>query len=271
MPEHAVSTRRRPGTGWWKAAVDKVENLTAPREPAVVVPSPVSDTVADTVTVTPEVDPRIEQRRLEVRAEHNRRRLRVLRAGVIAVVIALLAVAVLHSPLLVVRRPRVSGEVQTAPADILRAAGLTGRPLMISLSLTGAATAIERLPWVETARVRRSWPDTVIVTVTERVPVAIVVSDLVDASGRVLSPAPGFAPFLPVRIDTGAKGPVLPPPGSAIPAVYRPGVQVVASMPPALRARVQAVLVRPDGTVRLALTAGTSALLGDTSDLGAKF
>src|SRR5215472_10123631 len=173
MPEHAVRTRRRPGTGWWQAAVDKVENLTTPREPEVTVDAP--------VIVTPEVDPRIEQRRLEVRAEHNRRRLRVLRAGVIAVVSALLAVAVLHSPLVVVRRPRVSGEVQTAPADILTAGGLTGHPLMISLSLTGAATAIERLPWVATARVRRSWPDTVIVTVTERVPVAIVVSDLVDA------------------------------------------------------------------------------------------
>src|SRR5579871_3206880 len=271
MPEHAVRTRRRSGTGWWRAtldkavdnAVDKVGNLTSAREPEV--------TVVDPPPAPPEVDPRIEQRRLEVRAEHNRRRLRVLRAAVIAVVAALLADAVLHSPLLAVRRPRVTGEVQTAPADILRAAGLTTHPLMITLSLTRAAAAIERLPWIATARVRRSWPDTVIVTVTERVPVAIVVSDLVDTSGRVLSPAPGFAPFLPVRIDAGAKAPALPAPGGTIPDVYRPGVQVVATMPGALRPRVEAVLVRPDGTVRLALTNGSSALLGDTSDLAAKF
>jgi len=267
MPEHAVRTRRRAGTGWWRDAVDKavdrVENLTAPRAPDITVVAPAS--------TAPDVDPRMEQRRLEVRAEHNRRRLRALRAAVIAVVAALLAVAVLHSPLLVVRRARASGEVQTAEGDILRAGGLTGHPLMIGLSLTRSAAAIERLPWIATARVRRSWPDTVIVTVTERVPVAVVVSDLVDVSGRVLSPAPAFATLLPVRIGAGAKAPALPPPGATIPAVYRPGVQVVATMPAALRPRVQAVLVRPDGTVRLALSNGTSALLGDTTDLAAKF
>jgi cell division protein FtsQ len=253
MPEHAVTTRRRPGTGWVRAAAARVDTLARPR------PAP-SD-----------VDPRIEQRRRDVQAQQTRHRLRVLRALVIAVVAGLLADVVLHSPLLEVRRPRVSGEVQTAPADILRAGGLTGHPLMIGLSLARSARAIERLPWVATARVRRSWPDTVIVTVTERVPVAIVVSDLVDASGRVLSPAPAFAPLLPVRIDTGATAPAVPAPGGTIPAVYRPGVAVATSLPPALRARVAAVLVRPDGSVRLALTTGTSALLGDTSELPAKF
>jgi cell division protein FtsQ len=253
MPEHAVRTRRRPGTAWARAALGKVEHLTAPRPPAVG------------------IDPRIEQRRQEVHAHQARRRLGVLRAVVIAAVAALLADVILHSPLLDVRRPRVSGEVQTAPADILRAGRLTGHPLMITLDLRRSAAAIERLPWIATARVRRSWPDTVIVTVTERAPVAIVVSDLVDASGRVLSPAPGFAPLLPVRIDAGAKAPAVPPPGDSVPAVYRPGVAVAAAMPPSLRADVTAVLVRPDGTVRLALANGSSALLGDTSALAAKF
>jgi len=35
--------------------------------------------------------------------------------------------------------------------------------------------------------------------------------------------------------------------------------------------RRRLVLVRPDGTVRLALTNGSSALLGDSSNLAAKF
>jgi cell division protein FtsQ len=263
MPEHAVKTRRRPGTGWVRAARARVDDLALGPEPGVRQPGVREPEVT--------VDPRIERRRRDVHREQTRRRLRALRAVVIAVVAALLADAVLHSPLLDVRRPRVSGEVQTAAADILRTGGLTGHPLMVTLDLRHSAAAIERLPWIATARVRRSWPDTVIVTVTERVPVAIVVADLVDASGRVLSLAPGFAPLLPVRIDTGAKAPALPPPGGTIPGVYRPGVEVAASIPPALRADVQAVLVRPDGTVRLALTSGASALLGDSTDLAAKF
>ena len=293
MPEHALKTRRRPGTGWVRAVAGTrlpgtrgttADDATAPDDaitdgPTVPPDGEVmggalpSDEENLTVTRDPgaDIDPRMEQRRRDVHAAQTRRRLRVLRAVVIAVVAGLLADALLHSPLPEVRRPRVSGEVQTSPADILRAGGLTGHPLMISLSLTRAAHAIERLPWIATARVRRSWPDTVIVTVTERVPAAIVVSDLVDASGRVLSPAPAFAPLVPVRVDTGATAPAVPPPGQGVPAIYRPGLAVAASMPAALRARVAAVLVRPDGTVRLALTSGTSALLGGTGDLGAKY
>ncbi len=84
--------------------------------------------------------------------------------------VAAIGFGVLHSPLLVVRRPRVSGEVQTSAAEVLHAAGLDRHPLMIDLDLRGATAAIGRLPWIATARVRRSWPDTVIVTVSERVP-----------------------------------------------------------------------------------------------------
>jgi cell division protein FtsQ len=290
MPEHALTMRRRPGTGWVRALAGKgvaqpPHDLAVPADEESDDAAPPVGQVAD-VTVQPDddgenltatrdpaadIDPRMEQRRRDVHAAQTRRRLRVLRAVVIAVVAGLLADALLHSPLLDVRRPRVSGEVQTSPVDILRAGGLTGHPLMIRLSLTRAARAIERLPWIATARVRRSWPDTVIVTVTERVPAAIVVSDLVDASGRVLSPAPAFAPLVPVRVDTGATAPVVPPPGEPVPGIYRPGLAVAAAMPAAVRTRVTAVLVRPDGTVRLALTTGTSALLGDTGDLAAKF
>ena len=142
---------------------------------------------------------------------------------------------------------------------------------MIDLSLGASARAIERLPWIATARVRRSWPDTVIVTVTERAPVAVIGGMFVDASGRVLSTAPGFAPLLAVRIDLGATAPAPPAPGGTVAPVYRPGVEVVTGLPAALRPHVGVVFVRQDGTVRLGLVGGASAVLGDTSALPEKF
>jgi cell division protein FtsQ len=289
--------RRRPGTGWLIAVRRfSEENLTAgdraARRPAhfarggtgqhAVIdlrdPSPAPDAAAGagsappaTVSAGPDIDPRIRQRRLDVEAERERRRARWLRIAIVALLVAAAAYGVLRSPLLAVRRPRVSGAVQTPPQDVLRAAGLTGHPLMISLQLGRMAAAIDRLPWIATARVRRSWPDTVIVTVTERAPVAVVGGMFVDASGRVLSAAPGFAPYLAVRPDTGASAPAPPAPGGTVAAVYRPGVQVVTTLPPDLRGRIGAVLVRPDGTVRLSLRNGESVLLGDTSALPEKF
>ena len=280
-PRRQQHLRRRPGTGWREAARARALRFASPPADDLPDPSPDADRgvrasageeerEAAASDATLGIDPRIRQRRLAVEAEQGRRRRRGVVAGATLVVVAALAFGVLRSPLLEVRRPRVSGEVQTPAADVLRAAGLVGHPLMIDLDLGGARAAIERLPWIATARVRRSWPDTVIVTVTERAPAAVAGGMLVDPSGRVLSVAPGFAPLVPVAADRGLAQPALPPPGGVLPAALRPGLVVATAMPPALRPHVGEVLVGPGGAVRLALAGGASAVLGDTSDLSQK-
>jgi len=295
--------RRRPGTGWREAAKARALRLAAPTPDDVPDPSPdvapptpdgagpavdiraaddleergphgaTPDVAGDASVTSPagaDIDPRIQQRRLDVEAEHGRRRRRAVVVATSLAVVAALAFGVLRSPLLEVRRPRVSGEVQTPAADVLAAARLVGHPLMVDLDLARSTAAIERLPWIATARVRRSWPDTVIVTVTERTPAAVIGGMLVDATGRVLSVSPGFAPLVPVAADRGLAQPVLPRPGGRVPDAYRPGLVVATAIPPALRPHVGEVLVGPGGQVRLTLAGGASALLGDTSDLAQK-
>ncbi len=93
---------------------------------------------------------------------------------------------------------------------------------------------------------------------------------LVDASGRVLSVAPSFAALVPVGADRGTTPPPVPRPGGEVAAVYQPGLMVATAIPPALRPAVGAVLVGAGGVVRLTLTSGASALLGDTTALGQK-
>jgi cell division protein FtsQ len=290
-------TRRRPGTGWrlgvrrgdtapgdgdeaararrFRLGVPALDDLPDPSPDATggaggTVPAAAGPADEPSPDPAPDIDPRIHQRRLDVQAEEGRHRTRLLTAATSVLVAAAVAFGVLRSPLLTVRRPRVSGEVQTPAADVLRAAGLVGHPLMIDLALGRSASAIARLPWIASARVRRSWPDTVIVTVTERVPAAVITGMLVDASGRVLSIAPGFTPLLTVGADRGQTPSPLPKPGGVVPPTYRPGLLVVTAVPPALRPHIGSVLVGPDATVRLSLVGGALAVLGDTSDLAQK-
>ena len=84
---------------------------------------------------------------------------------------------------------RIVGASRAAVAELRHLADLPlGEPLVL-LDLDAAAAGVSRHPWVESAEVRRSFPDTVVVVVRERQPVAIVFVDglflVDDPSGRI--------------------------------------------------------------------------------------
>ena len=139
------------------------------------------------------------------------------------------------------------------------------------------AAAVERLPWVGTASVSRHWPDSVVVTVHQRVPLAVIerpgspvtapVYDLVDRTGRVLAvtntPPPGI-------LHLGAPGAVGAP-GSTLGADARDGLLVAATLPRAFAGQVTAVTAGSQGQVALTLTTPVTVQLGTTVELGAKY
>jgi len=138
-------------------------------------------------------------------------------------------------------------------ADAARAAaGIdTGDPLF-AVDLAGARHGIEALPWVQAARVIRSFPNRVEIQVTERTPAAVVARPtggfaLLDATGRVLSDQPERPPALPELAGAGDA----PPPGRWL-AAADPVLDVVGSLPESLRAQVaQATLAGDQVTVIL--------------------
>lgn len=127
----------------------------------------------------------------------GRRRLVVLVATVSCVVSALCLV--LFSPVLGARSVEVSGAVLLT-ADTVRAAAAVspGAPL-VRLDTAAVADRIRALAPVAEVEVARSWPSTVVVRITERVPVAFTNTSegkrLIDRSGlafaTVAVPPPG--------------------------------------------------------------------------------
>jgi len=226
------------------------------------------------------IDPRFRQRRIDVKREEGRRRLRWLITATSALTIVALGIGAFWSPLFVVRHARVLGTDHTPVAAVLAAARLDHHPLMVEVDAARAVAAIDRLPWVARADVRRQWPDAVTISVAERVPVAVVgpVGDigLVDVSGRVLAQAPMGARLPEVELDSvpgrvgSVGGPAPGPPGSDIAPGYQPGLAAAAAMPPALVSRTLAIVVGTDGSLTLRLSSGATALLGDGTQLAQK-
>jgi cell division protein FtsQ len=217
------------------------------------------------------IDPRILERREEVARQRSRHRLQVV--GSVGAVVLVVGVVwgVLHSPVLAARHVTVIGAIHTGVAPVVAAAALDGQPL-VDVNPGRVAARVEALPWVAHATVTRHWPDSLVVTVVERVPKAVVESPghgavVVDGSGHVLATAfiapPGMV-VLNAPVVAGR-------PGSVLGEGAAPGLAALAAVPSILERRVEQVDVAADGDVTMALTGHIGVTLGPAVDLPAKF
>ena len=226
----------------------------------------------------PAIDPRIHQRRLAIARLEGRRRLRVLLGVVGLVILVLLAWALLHTGLFAARVVTVTGvHPHTSDAAIEQAAGLGGHPPLIDVDPAATAARVGSLPYIASARVIRHWPDGVTVSVTERVPVAVMAGpgpswSVLDGSGRTLQVLTTPPPGVPVLVVHTTAGVVHPSPvGGSLPASATPALTVSRTLPPAFSAQVVSVSAAPDGTIGLALNSGVTVLFGTATELGAKY
>jgi len=171
--------------------------------------------------------------------------------GVLATGVVVLAVwAVLGSSLLAVRHVEVTGNHLVSAAEVRAVAGIrTGTPL--ARVDTGAAVRrVEQLNPVLSATVSRSWPDTIVISITERTPVlAVALSGggygLIDAHGVV--------------VRSAARPPAGMPVLTSFPAALRGSRAILAAasvlhhLPPALRKLVRSVSALSASAVTLHL------------------
>ncbi len=216
------------------------------------------------------VDPRLDERRRAVRRRHSRRRGVIIGVCVVVTLFAAGAWPLLHSRLFAADDLVVTGNVHTPAGEILGAAGLADHPPMIDVHSAGAAAAVEALPWVAHATVSLRWPNGVTVAVTERHAVAVVADGSgdaeLDATGRVLGTVASAPAGLPRLVGLKAPG----APGSTLKGA-RPLLTVASQLPPAFKARVDAVAPSPGGGVDLSLTGGVGVVFGTPTQLPSKF
>jgi cell division septal protein FtsQ len=188
----------------------------------------------------PPIDPRIRDRRIEVIREAGRRRLRVTLVVASAIVVIGLAYLTVRSPLLDVDHVQIAGAQRESVTAIRDAAGVRNGDALLFVNTGAIAKRVERLPWVEHATVRRDFPGTVAIAVTEFAPTMFVHTTsakvaLIGSSGRVIAFADSAPPGAVLAIGVKSKpkvGAELLPPEAA---------DAIRMLPPRLARQVQAI------------------------------
>lgn len=170
-----------------------------------------------------------------------------------------LGYVLLFTSFLGVRSIEISGVGRVDKATVLELARIPDRRAMLRVDTDGAEQRIARLPQVQRVAVSRSWPSTVTIEITERVPVAYFRAydgiRLVDRSGvpfHRVGKAPKKLPEL--KVSTAA---------SADPST-RAATTVLSGLPSKLAKRVKQVAAPTPGSVELTLAGGKVVRWGDT-------
>jgi cell division protein FtsQ len=210
--------------------------------------------------------PRVADRRAENHEEREHTRASPRRkAIVVAATIAILVGgcwALLGSSFLVVRHVEVTGNRLVTAAQVRKAARISNGAPLITLNTNAAVRRVEQLAPVLSATVRKSWPDTVVISVRERAPVFAVAADgryqLVDPHGVTVRWASRKPPSMPLLTSPPA---VL----RDSPAVHAAAV-VFAELSPGLRKRLRSVSAASASSVTLHLRGRVTVLWGGTGD-----
>lgn len=189
----------------------------------------------------------------------------MLRGLLVLLPLTALAWVLLLSPWLAVDRVLVSGTSRLDPAQVLEVAGdVRGTPLA-RIDAGEVADRVRSLAPVDDVVVRRAWPTTLRLEVTERQAVAGVVGDgavrLVDASGVVFAEEPALPAGLPA-LEVARPSQDDPETRSAL--------GVLAELPEALRVQVAVLRASTASGVELVLVDGRTVVWGEPGDTATK-
>jgi len=181
--------------------------------------------------------------------------------GSLALLIALV-LATTFTPILAIDKIVISGESRVSEKQILKILKkYVGTPLP-TISEESVARDLKGFPIIESIALVSRPPHTLEVKITERTPIAIVVSGgvqyLYDPAGVKLGPASG-SEQLPTVIVTGN-------PKNSV--TYRQAIDVILALPLQLLDRVAYIQAktRDNVTLRLRGAAGQTVIWGDSSD-----
>ena len=191
----------------------------------------------------------------------NPTRRRALQLSLAVFAVAVVVWTLLAGPLLAVRHVQVDGVVTLTADQVRRAAGVADGTPLLRVDVDAARARVARLPQVASVQVTRGWPGTVVVTLVERRPVAVIdrggTRTLIDKEGVLFDTITGDPPRGVVPLDVPNLRPGDP--------TTRAALAALAAIPQNLRAEITHASATSDQDVRLVLADGTSVLWGDAS------
>lgn len=194
----------------------------------------------------------------------------MLALACVALLVASIGALAQWSPWLSVQRITVTGADEIVGSAVRDAAAVPIGMQMVHVDVAGLSARVREIPQVRTVAVRRGWPDTLVVEVVQRTPVAAVPGRLagvaasyavVDVDGVVIATAASVPSGL-VRLT------VVPDrPGA------RSALRVWSEMPPDIRGRVLSIGSRRDDSVDsvlVQLRGGATVLWGSAESSARK-
>lgn len=221
-------------------------------------------------TSATKIEPRLRERRIAVKRAIGRKRLKWALAVSLVVAIVVAALAVLGSGLFAIDEVAVEGAENTDEAALAAVvADLEGTPVLLA-DTDAAERELEKIAWVDAARVTTDFPNRATIEISERVPVVAYQAPdeqwrVLDGDGRVLlvveeQPVDYEVVTGPQLLDLELGQWAQPGFGDA--------AMLVGALPPAVAAQTENVIVTPDGTdLRLTLADGTEVRFGAAQDL----
>jgi cell division protein FtsQ len=184
-----------------------------------------------------------------------------LAGGLAVVVVAALAWVALATSVLGVREIRVTGSKIAGVERVRNVAGVAEGTPLARVDVDAVRTRVRTLPSVADVVVRRAWPTTLVIDVSERVAVASVAVNggylVLDAAGVVFTTATDRPQGL-VLLQVARVGPAEPATQAAL--------RVLAALTPALRSQLRELVADSSTRIRLELTGGRKVLWGDAEE-----
>jgi cell division protein FtsQ len=200
-------------------------------------------------------------------------------SAIVAVIVAFIGVlagsgyAAYHSPFFEVSQVQVRGNSDVSTSLIVERAGLMG-DRMFNADLASAQRSIYSIPQLESVRLERSWPDTIVVYVEEREPWGVWeqggLSYTIDREGVVISttgvpsPPPGAPVIISSEVGARQLGDRVDHHAVAV------ATDIYELLPERLGTTVTEVAFLTGKGVQVTTSDGQTAILGDSSGIDYK-
>ena len=186
---------------------------------------------------------------------HIRRRI-IFTIVLLSAIISTLLYIGWYSNLLIVKNIEVRGTQEIPVELVTETSQVSLNTQLLRVPTTSVVERLKTIPQVGNVEVRRGWPYTLVIDITERIPVAL--TDL--AEGRFLVDQSGF-PYLPA--PSGANFPLISGPDDLS---RNSSILVWQSFPDWLKAEIASTNAENPNSVWLAMTNGRKVLWGNTDN-----